>query len=71
MPVPLPPAQVPVGDPALLIASRPDIRSAERQLAAATAGIGVSKARELPAVRFLGLLGLGGTSPATSSTWAS
>jgi len=63
MPVPLPPAQVPVGDPALLIASRPDIRSAERQLAAATAGIGVSKARELPAVRFLGLLGLGGTSP--------
>ncbi|MBB4619585.1 efflux transporter outer membrane subunit [Sphingomonas abaci] len=62
-PVPLPPAQVPVGDPAMLIASRPDIRSAERQLAAATAGIGVSKARELPAVRFLGLLGLGGTSP--------
>lgn len=63
VPVPLPPAQVPVGDPATLIASRPDVRSAERQLAAATAGIGVSKARELPAVRFLGLLGLGGTSP--------
>ena len=63
LPVPLPPARVPVGDPATLIASRPDIRSAERQLAAATAGIGVSQARELPAVRFLGLLGLGGTAP--------
>jgi len=62
-PVPLPPAQVPIGDPAALIASRPDVRVAERELAAATAGIGISRAQELPAVRFLGLLGLGGTSP--------
>ncbi len=63
VPVPLPPAQVPVGDPAGLIARRPDVRSAERQLAASTAAIGVSKARELPGIRFLGLLGLGGASP--------
>ncbi|MFD1788764.1 efflux transporter outer membrane subunit [Sphingomonas floccifaciens] len=62
-PVPLPPAQVAVGDPAQLIARRPDVREAERQLAAATAGVGVSKAKELPTVRFLGLLGLGGTTP--------
>ncbi|MBM3928694.1 MAG: efflux transporter outer membrane subunit [Sphingomonadales bacterium] len=62
-PVPLPPAQVAVGDPAQLIARRPDVRAAERQLAAATAGVGVSKAKELPTVRFLGLLGLGGTTP--------
>lgn len=62
-PVPLPPAQVAVGDPAALIARRPDVRAAERQLAAGTAAIGVSKARELPGIRFLGLLGLGGTSP--------
>lgn len=62
-PVPLPPAQVAVGDPASLIARRPDVRAAERQLAAGTAGIGVAKARELPGIRFLGLLGLGGTSP--------
>lgn len=62
-PVPLPPRQVAVGDPAALIARRPDVRAAERQLAAATAGVGVSKAKELPGIRFLGLLGLGGTSP--------
>jgi NodT family efflux transporter outer membrane factor (OMF) lipoprotein len=62
-PVPLPPAQVAVGDPASLIARRPDVRAAERQLAAGTAAIGVAKARELPGIRFLGLLGLGGTSP--------
>ncbi len=62
-PVPLPPATVAVGDPATLIANRPDVRAAERQLAAATDAVAVSKARELPAIRFLGLLGLGGTSP--------
>lgn len=63
VPVPLPPASVPIGDPATLIANRPDVRSAERQLAASTAAIGVSRARQLPGIRFLGLLGLGGTSP--------
>ena len=63
VPVPLPPAQVAVGDPAALIAHRPDIRAAERELAAATAGIGVARARELPGIRFLGLLGLGGPRP--------
>lgn len=61
--IPLPPAQVAIGDPAALIANRPDIRSAERQLAASTAAVGVSKAKELPGIRFLGILGLGGTSP--------
>lgn len=61
--VPLPPAEVPIGDPAALIAHRPDIRAAERQLAASTAAIGVNKAKELPGIRFIGLLGLGGTSP--------
>jgi len=62
-PVPLPPASVPVGDPAALIARRPDIRVAERELAAGTAAIDVNRAKELPGIRFLGLLGLGGTSP--------
>lgn len=62
-PVPLPPATVPIGNPGALIAQRPDIRAAERQLAAATAGIGVNKAKELPGISFMGLLGLGGTSP--------
>lgn len=63
VPVPLPPASVAVGDPAALIASRPDIRSAERALAAGTAAIGVSEARRFPSLRFMGILGLGGTSP--------
>ncbi len=61
--VPLPPVEVHVGDPGSLIANRPDIREAERALAGSTAAIGVSKAKELPAIRFIGLLGLGGTSP--------
>ncbi|HQS96908.1 MAG: RND transporter [Novosphingobium sp. 17-62-19] len=58
--VPLPPAQVGVGDPALLLRSRPDIRMAERQLAAANADIGARIADKFPKISFLGLLGLGG-----------
>jgi NodT family efflux transporter outer membrane factor (OMF) lipoprotein len=61
--VPLPPAQVPIGDPGTLIAQRPDIRSAERALAASTAQIGVNEAKRLPGLQFLGILGLGGTKP--------
>lgn len=60
--IPLPPVKVAIGDPAGLIARRPDVRAAERELAASTANIGVYKAQELPVVRFLGLLGLGGSS---------
>ncbi|WP_298287168.1 efflux transporter outer membrane subunit [Novosphingobium sp.] len=59
-PVPLPPAQVSIGDPALLLRSRPDIRMAERQLAAANADIGARMADKFPKISFLGLLGLGG-----------
>ncbi len=61
--VPLPPASVPIDNPAELIARRPDIRSAERGLAAGTAAIGVQKAKLLPGVRFMGILGIGGTKP--------
>jgi len=63
VPVPLPPASVPIGDPGALIGRRPDIRAAERQLAAGTAGIGVARARELPGISLMGILGLGGTNP--------
>lgn len=59
--VPMPPQQVPIGDPATLIAHRPDIRAAERALAASTAGIGVAQAQRLPQLKFNGVLGLGGT----------
>lgn len=61
--VPLPPEQVAVGDPASLVARRPDIRAAERNLAAATARIGVAEAAMFPKLSFMGILGLGGTSP--------
>ena len=49
---------VPVGDGAALLRRRPDIRAAERQLAAATAGIGVATADLYPRVT----LGLQATS---------
>ncbi|RST31315.1 efflux transporter outer membrane subunit [Sphingomonas ginkgonis] len=62
-PVPLPPAKVPIGDPASLIARRPDIRSAERALAASNAQIGVNTAKLYPSLRFMGILGLGGSTP--------
>ena len=61
--IPLPPDQVTVGDPASLIARRPDIRAAERTLAAATARIGVAEAARFPKLSFMGILGLGGSSP--------
>ncbi|WP_294194252.1 efflux transporter outer membrane subunit [uncultured Sphingomonas sp.] len=59
--VPLPPAQVPIGDPAALIAHRPDIRAAERALAAGNAQIGVATARMFPSLSLLGIIGLGGS----------
>jgi NodT family efflux transporter outer membrane factor (OMF) lipoprotein len=59
--IPLPPASVPVGDPAGMLARRPDIRAAERELAAANAGIGVQEAKRFPQVSLFGLIGIGGT----------
>jgi len=61
-PLPLPPEQVSIGDPASLIARRPDIRAAERNIAAATARIGVVEAARYPKISFMGILGIGGTS---------
>jgi outer membrane protein, multidrug efflux system len=47
-----------IGTPASLLMRRPDIQIAERQLAAATADIGASKADLFPSVSISGLLGL-------------
>ena len=68
-PVPAPPAQVAVGDPTTLLQRRPDIRTAERQLAAQTATIGQKEAGYFPKLTLLGTLGW--TSPDTSTLFDS
>ena len=60
--IPLPPAQVAIGDPGAMLARRPDIRAAERAYAAATAGVGEAQARRYPGISLVGLLGVGGSS---------
>lgn len=53
-PIPHGPDAVPVGLPADIIRLRPDVRAAERNLAAATAQIGVAKADLLPRLSLSG-----------------
>ncbi len=48
---------LPIGDPGELLRRRPDIRAAERQLAAATARVGVATADLFPRVSLSGFLG--------------
>lgn len=62
-PVPLPPQQVAVGDPASLLRRRPDVRAAERTLASDTAKIGQAEAARYPSLKLFGVIGLGGTHP--------
>jgi NodT family efflux transporter outer membrane factor (OMF) lipoprotein len=59
--VPELPAKVAVGDPADLLRRRPDIRAAERTLAAQNAVIGERTADLFPKVNLIGLLGWGST----------
>lgn len=53
---------IPVGDGQALLARRPDVRQAERTLAADTARIGVATAALYPSITLLGSISLGGTS---------
>ena len=57
-PIPTAPPEVLVGLPADLLRRRPDVRRAERQLAAATARIGVATADLYPTLSLTGSLGL-------------
>jgi outer membrane protein, multidrug efflux system len=56
--IPASPPRIPVTLPSTLLRQRPDIRRAERQLAAATAEIGVSTAELFPRFSLSALLGL-------------
>ncbi len=55
--IPLPPKKATLGMPADLLRQRPDIRRAERQLAAQTARIGVAKADLYPSLSLTGSFG--------------
>jgi len=56
-PIPAPPADIAAGFPADTLRQRPDVRSSERNLAAATARIGVAQAQLLPSLSLSGSLG--------------
>ena len=56
--IPVPPVNVVVGIPALVLRQRPDVRGAERELAAQTARIGEATADLYPRVRLTGSIGL-------------
>ncbi|MBN1509125.1 MAG: efflux transporter outer membrane subunit [Sedimentisphaerales bacterium] len=56
--IPVPPAEVAVGVPADVIRRRPDIRRAERNLAAQNARVGVATADLYPQLRLSGSIGL-------------
>lgn len=64
--IPSTPPRVPVGLPSDLLLRRPDVRQAERQLAAATANIGVARADLFP--KFY-LTGTAGFESVSASDW--
>ncbi len=72
-PAPLPslPNAVGVGLPSKLARRRPDIRQAEAQLHAATAGVGVAVASFYPDVSLTGNLGIRATDASYLTRWAS
>jgi len=73
-PIPLPPGEVALGLPANLLRQRPDVRRAERQLAAQTARIGVATADLYPRLSLTGFFAsdagdLGDLATGKSLTW--
>ena len=61
-PIPVGPSSVPPGIPAELLRRRPNVRRAERQLAQATAQIGVAVADFFPKFSVTGAMGTGSQS---------
>lgn len=62
-PLPKLPSVVDIGDPKSLLQRRPDIRVAERNLAAATAEVGVATADLYPRITFTGSIGYNARTP--------
>jgi NodT family efflux transporter outer membrane factor (OMF) lipoprotein len=68
-PIPVPPSKVAVGVPADVVRRRPDVRRAERELAAQTARVGVATADLYPKLTLNGSVGLETLNgPSSSST---
>lgn len=70
-PIPKAPSEIPVGLPTELLRRRPDIRGAERELAAATARIGVATAELYPRFFLTGGIGLQSVDASDVATAAS
>ncbi|WP_395065775.1 efflux transporter outer membrane subunit [Paraburkholderia silvatlantica] len=60
-PIPVPELPVPVGVPAQILLSRPDVRLAEREYARYTARVGQAEAARYPSVRLIGNVTTSGT----------
>jgi len=70
-PVPVTPVEVAIGVPAEVLRQRPDVRKAERELAAQTARIGVATAELYPKFKLSGSIGLEAFSFGNLLSWAS
>lgn len=68
--VPVVTPQVLVGTPASVIARRPDVKAAERELAAATADQGVAMANWFPRISLTGLFGLQDFGSGNTENWS-
>jgi multidrug efflux system outer membrane protein len=69
-PIPVSPLKIAVGVPADILRRRPDIRKAERNLAAATAQIGVAMSELYPKFKLVGSIGLESLSSGSLLSWA-
>jgi len=69
--VPAAPPAVPVGLPSQLLQRRADIKEAEREIAAASARIGVAQSDLFPKFALIGTLGLDSSQPGNLFNWES